>query len=122
MGKVTDLGSAGPDDPIYKEGLQIYGKPSLPPKIKKAGRILQGIVLENYTGTKSNYRKAKLPLLGQVFIGDTPKIERYEITDLDTGEMGYGYSMSDVLDQIFYISGLGHNWQIGEVPADKETS
>lgn len=30
MGKNTHLGLAGPDDPIYKEGVTMYAKPSFP--------------------------------------------------------------------------------------------
>lgn len=30
MGKVIHLGLAGPDDPIYKEGVTMYAKPSFP--------------------------------------------------------------------------------------------
>ncbi len=30
MAKVTDRGLVPPDDPIFSEGLRIYGKPSLP--------------------------------------------------------------------------------------------
>ncbi|OWU65023.1 MAG: hypothetical protein CBB60_006825 [Armatimonadetes bacterium Cent15-Ar3] len=30
MVKSTHLGSAGPDDPIYKEGVTMYAKPSFP--------------------------------------------------------------------------------------------
>gem|GEM_PF-4209276 len=30
MGKVTHHGLAGPDDPIYKEGVTMYAKPSFP--------------------------------------------------------------------------------------------
>lgn len=84
MGKITDLGLAGPDDPIYSEGLRIFGKPSFPSTKTAPGSTARDPLSSAPKRSKAEGRRDNLP--------DAPARENFYSQEEFEEARGYWFS------------------------------